>query len=200
MALTITEREHWVSITQNKFSRVIAYLKNTNHAELVEERSDIIDNVEKEFGLTTWLEELDRLTELAEEASSVRKAYANKMLRAVTGNMDGETRYVDSAKDSCVAFVTRVAKERVDAMYKAEGVLAKIEFLENKGKDLANQMYLANNVARLEEIYADVNKYTADCDKFEVTWEVSYDDFNIDEIIEEDSAEPDVPVTADSAS
>ena len=85
-------------------------------------------------------------------------------------------------------------------MYKAEGVLAKIEFLENKGKDLANQMYLANNVARLEEIYADVNKYTADCDKFEVTWEVSYDDFNIDEIIEEDSAEPDVPVTADSAS
>jgi hypothetical protein len=102
--------------------------------------------------------------------------------------------------------VNEVAKERVDGMYKVKGALAKIEFLDNKGKELANQMYLASNVARLEEVYADVNKYTADCDKFEVTWEVSYDDFDIEEIIESDSdakgagAAVETPVTADSAS
>ena len=206
MALTITEREHWVSITKNKFSKVIAYLRNHHHAELVEERTEIIDDVEKEFGLNKWFDELTRLTDLANEAEKAKEDYANKMLRAVTGKMEYSNHYGNSAKDTCRTFVNEVARERVDGMYKVKGALAKIEFLENKGKELANQMYLASNVSRLEEVYADVNKYTADCDKFEVIWEQSYDDFDIEEVIESDSdAEgageaEETPVTADSAS
>ena len=199
MALTITEREHWVSITKDKFSRVVAYLKNHHHAELVDERCEIIDDVDKEFGLNKWFDELTRLTDLANEAEKAKDDYANKMLRAVTGKMDHGTRY--GAKDTCREFVNEVAKERVDGMYKVKGALAKIEFLETKSKDLANDMYLASNVSRLEEVYADVNKYTKDCDKFEVIWEKSYDDFDIEEAIEEDSdSDAEAPVTADSAS
>lgn len=201
MALTITEREHWVSITKNKFSRVIAYLRNHHHAELVDERSEIIDDVEKEFGLNKWFDELTRLTDLANEAEQAKDDYANKMLRAVTGKMDQETRYGQNAKEVCRLFVNEVSRERVDGMYKVKGALAKIEFLETKSKDLANDMYLASNVSRLEEVYADVNKYTKDCDKFEVIWEKSYDDFDIEEAIEEDSdSDAEAPVTADSAS